>query len=98
MRTLIYHPSMLKVKENCIKIAPEKTDYFIRLEKNIAEHPEAGIPDTCLLRNGKSIVCYRRTIKLYVFSGRIRYDRSQLTAQYLFNDESVIVINLYFSV
>ena len=98
MRTLTYHPSMLRVKEHCIEISPEKSEYFNRLESFIIEHPEAGIPDTCLLKNGKSIFCYRRTIKLFVFSGRIRYDRSQLTAQYLFNDSVVLIINLYFSI
>jgi hypothetical protein len=89
---------MLKIKEQCLKTAPEKIEFFNSLEKDITEHPETGIPDTCLLKNGKSIICYRKTIKLFLFSGRIRYDRSQLTALYIFNDNMISIINLYFSV
>ena len=98
MRNLIYHPSMLKAKEQCIKISPEKEEYFIHLEKSIKEHPETGIPSSCLLKNGKTIPCYEKTTKLFLFSGRIRYERSQLTAQYVFNDDKILVFNLYFSV
>jgi len=98
VRNLTYHPSMLKVKEECLKIAPEKEEYFNKLEKEIREHPEAGIPDSCLFKNGKSVPCYHMTTKLFLFSGRIRYERSQLTAQYIFNDSTIAIINLYFSV
>jgi len=98
VKNLIYHPSMLKVKEQCIKTSPEKEEYFNDLEKRIREHPEAGIPDTFLLKNGKTIHCYQKTTKLFLFSGRIRYDRSQLTAQYIFNDDTILIFNLYFSV
>ena len=98
MRELTYHPSMLRAKEQCIQTSPEKEDHFKHLENLIKEHPEAGIPDTCLLNNGKTILCYKRTIKLFLFSGRIRYDRSQLTAQYIFNNTMIYIFNLYFSV
>ena len=98
MRNLTYRPSMLKVKEQCIKVAPEREQYFIHLEKSIREHPEAGIPDTCLHKNGKIIPCYKMTTKLFLFSGRIRYERSQLTAQYIFNDNMIYIFNLYFSI
>jgi len=95
---LIYHPSTLKLKEGIIKIAPEKEADFIHLEKIIASSPETGIPDTCLLKNGKTVRCFKKTTKLFLFSGRIRYDRSQLTAQYFFNETTVCIFNLYFSV
>ena len=98
MRNLTYHPSTLKAKEDCLKIAPEKESFFNDLEKRIREHPEAGIPSECLLKNGKTVLCYQQTTKLFLFSGRIRYDRSQLTAQYVFNDSAIFIINLYFSV
>ena len=98
MRNLTYRPSMLKVKEECLKIAPEKKVYFNSLEKRIKEHPEAGIPSMCLLKNGKTIPCYQKTEKLFLFSGRIRYEKSQLTAQYVFNDDTILIFNLYFSV
>jgi hypothetical protein len=97
MRNLTYHPSILKVKEQCIKISPEKEEYFEHLEKLIREHPETGIPDSCLLTNGKTIMCYKKAIKVYLFSGRIRYERSQITAQYFFNDKVIRIFNLYFS-
>jgi hypothetical protein len=89
---------MLKVKEECIKISPEKEGYFNELEKRIRDRPEAGIPSECLLKNGKTTLCYQQTAKLFLFSGRIRYDRSQLTAQYVFNDDMILIFNLYFSV
>jgi len=89
---------MLKIKEHCIKTSPEKNDYFNHLEKSIVNHPETGIPKTCLLKNGKTIHCFEKTTKLFVFSGRLRYDRSQLTAQYVFNNETILIFNLYFSV
>ena len=98
MRNLTYHPSMLKAKEDCLKIAPEKELSFIDLEKRVREHPEAGIPSECLLKNGKTILCYQQTTKLFLFSGRIRYDRSQLTAQYIFDDSMIYILNLYFSI
>ena len=98
MRNLTYHPSMLKVKEECLRITPEKEPSFNDLEKRIMEHPESGIPSECLLKNGKTVLCYQQTTKLFLFSGRIRYDRSQLTAQYIFNDDAIFIINLYFSV
>jgi hypothetical protein len=44
---------MLKVKEQCIGMSPEKEEYFKHLEKSIEEHPETGIPKTCLLENAK---------------------------------------------
>jgi hypothetical protein len=89
---------MLKVKEQCIKMSPEKEEYFNHLEKNIRERPETGIPSSCLLENGKSIPCYEKITKLFLFSGRVRYDRSQITAQYIFDDKTVFIFNLYFSV
>jgi len=89
---------MLRVKEECLKIAPEKEVYFNSLENRIKEHPETGIPSSCLHKNGKTIPCYQKTEKLFLFSGRIRYDRSQLTAQYVFNDEMILIFNLYFSI
>jgi hypothetical protein len=95
---LIYHPSALKLKETAIKKAPEKAEYFEHLEHLITSHPEAGIPDECLLNDGRTVHCRKQTIKLFLFSGRIRYDRSQLTAQYIFNSSVIYIINLYFSV
>jgi len=95
---LIYHPSMLKVKEDILKAAPEKEEAFNHLEKIIKSQPEAGIPDTCLLKNGKTILCYKQTTKIFLFSGRIRYERSQLTAQYIYNEETICIFNLYFSI
>jgi hypothetical protein len=89
---------MLKVKEECVKAAPEKEASFNDLEKRIREHPEAGIPSECLLKNGNTVLCYQQTTKLFLFSGRIRYDRSQLTAQYVFNDSYILIFNLYFSI
>jgi hypothetical protein len=89
---------MLKVKEQCIEMSPEKEEYFNHLEKSIKEHPETGIPGSCLLKNGKTVLCYEKTTKLFLFSGRIRYDRSQLTAQYVFNNDMILIFNLYFSV
>jgi len=98
MRNLTYHPSMLKVKEQCVKMSPEKKEYFDHLEKDIIERPETGIPSSCLLKNGKSIPCFQKNTKLFLFSGSIRYDRSQLTAQYIFDDKTIFIFNLYFSV
>jgi hypothetical protein len=89
---------MLEEKERRIKSAPELEKYFIHLEGLIQEHPETGIPDSCLLDNGKTISCLRKTIKLFLFSGRIRYDRSQLTAQYVYNDTAIFIFGLYFSI
>jgi hypothetical protein len=89
---------MLKVKEQCIKMSPEKEEYFNHLEKNIKNHPETGIPSSSLLKNGKSIKKKKKNTKLFLFSGRIRYDRSQLTAQYIFDDKIILIFNLYFSV
>jgi hypothetical protein len=89
---------MLNLKERCIRTAPEKKEYINHLEKLIKEYPEAGIPDTCLLKNGKTIRCYKKAIKLFLFSGRVRYERSQLTAQYIFNNATIFIINLYFSI
>ena len=97
MRILTYHPFILKAKEQCIKISPEKEEYFEHLEKLIREHPETGIPDSCLLANGKTIRCFKKAVKVYLFSGRIRYERSQITAQYFFNDKVIRIFNLYFS-
>ena len=98
MANLIYHPSMLKVKEETLKIAPEKTEAFNNLEEMIKSHPEIGIPDTCLMKNGKTIHCLKQTIKLFLFSGRIRHERSQLTAQYIFDKNVIYIFNLYFSI
>jgi hypothetical protein len=89
---------MLKVKEQCIKMSPEKEEYFNKLEKVIREHPETGIPSSCLLENGKSISCFQKNIKLFLFSGSIRSDRSQITAQYIFDDKIIYILNLYFSI
>jgi len=52
--------------------------FFERLEARIESHPELGLPDTCLLENGKSVSCYKQNIEVYLFSGKIRYGRSQL--------------------
>ena len=89
---------MLKIKEQCIKMSPEKKEYFNHLEKSIVEYPETGIPGTCLLKNGKTVPCFEKTTKLFLFSGRLRYERSQLTAQYVFNNNSILIFNLYFSI
>ena len=97
MRSLIYHDSMLRVKKEALKATPERSEVFNKLEKLIASHPETGILDTCLLKNGKTVQCYKQTVKLFLFSGRIRYERSQLTAQYIFDDEIICIFNLYFS-
>jgi hypothetical protein len=94
---LIYHPSILKIKELCLKITPERTEYFEQLEESIKKHPETGIPSSCLLKNGKTINCFHKSIKLFLFSGRIKYDKSQITAQYIFNDDIIYIFNLYLS-
>ncbi|MCL1993521.1 MAG: hypothetical protein FWG66_11310 [Spirochaetes bacterium] len=98
MRQLIYRDSMLKFKEEILKTYPERAEVFGKLEKLIVSRPEAGIQDSCLLKNGKTLLCYKQTVKLFLFSGRIRYDRSQLTAQYVFDEKSAFVFNLYLSV
>ena len=65
--------------------------FFERLEVRIITHPELGLPDTCLLANGKTVPCYKQSIEVYLFSGRIRYGRSQLTLLYLFNADVIYV-------
>ena len=98
MRNLIYHDSMLRVKNETLQNFPERTETFNNLENLIKSQPETGIPDTCLLQNGKTVHCYKQTTKLFLFSGRIRYERSQLTAQYIFDKNTIFIFNLYFSV
>jgi hypothetical protein len=94
--TLIYHPSILRLKEELIQKVPEKAEHFEHLERLITSHPEAGIPDECLLDNGRTVLCYKQTTKLFLFSGRIRYDRSQLTAQYIFDANVKLFQNFSF--
>jgi hypothetical protein len=71
--------------------------FFESIEKWIATHPELGLPETCLLANGKTLPCYKQSIEVYLFSGRIRYGRNQLTLLYLFNDDTIYVFKLYFT-
>jgi hypothetical protein len=71
--------------------------FFARLEARITEHPELGLPDSCLLDNGKTVLCYKQSIEVFLFSGRLRYGRSQLTLLYLYNDDVVYVFKIYFS-
>jgi len=98
MRSLIYLPSTLKIKKQCLETSPEKIEYFNELEKYIINSPETGIPSSCLSKTGKSIPCFQKTVKLLLFSNRISYEKSQLTAQYVYNDEKILIFNLYFSV
>lgn len=95
---LTYHPSTLKLKNEIINNSPEMRTFFEHLEDRITVHPELGLPDTCLLDNGKSVSCYKQSIEVYLFSGRIRYGRSQLTLLYLFNNEVIFIFKIYFSV
>jgi len=68
---------MTRGNKEIISNSPEVTPFFERIEKRIQEHPELGLPDTCLLKNGKSVTCYKQSIEVCLFSGRIRYGRKQ---------------------
>jgi hypothetical protein len=94
---LIYHRSAQTFKDDLLSIEPERKEAFDRLEKILKSRPKIGLPDTCLLIDGRTVDCFKQTIKLSLFSGRIHYTRSQLTAQYIFNNETVFVFNLYLS-
>jgi hypothetical protein len=92
---LTYHPSILKVKTDIISGSPEMAAFFERLESRITAHPEFGLPDTCLLENGKSVSCYKQSVEVFLFSGRIRYGRSQLTLLYLYNNSTTFIFKIY---
>ena len=94
---LIYHPSTLNLKTEIISTSPELAVFFERLEARIESHPELGLPDTCLLENGKSLSCFKQSIEVYLFSGKIRYGRSQLTLLYLYNVLTICVFKIFFS-
>ena len=94
---LIYHPSVIKQKNETISASPEMSAFFDRLEARIIAHPELGLPEACLLANGKTVTCHKQSIEVYLFSGRIRYGRSQLTMLYLFTADLIYVFKLYFS-
>ena len=76
---LIYHPSVAKQKDEIIAASPEMKSFFERIEKWIATNPELGLPERCLLESGKTVQCFKQSIEVYLFSGRIRYGRSQLS-------------------
>lgn len=94
---LTYHPSTLNLKNEIISNSPEMTSFFERLEARISEHPELGLPDSCLLDNGKTVICFKQSIEIFLFSGRLRYGRSQLTLLYLYNADVIYVFKIYFS-
>jgi hypothetical protein len=94
---LIYHPSTLKQKQEAVAKEPELAGFFDRLEKRIEGDPELGLPDTCLLENGKSVSCFKQSVEVYLFSGRIRYGRNQLTLMYLYNESTILIFKIYFS-
>jgi len=94
---LIYHPSTFELKNEIITSSPEMAAFFDHIEERITNHPELGLPDACLLENGKSVLCYKQSIEVFLFSGRIRYGRSQLTLLYLFNDDVIYIFKIYFS-
>jgi len=94
---LTYHPTTLNYKNEILAASPEMASFFERLESRIIDHPELGLPETCLLENGKSVLCYKQSIEVFLFSGRIRYGRSQLTLLYLYNNDVTYIFKLYFS-
>jgi len=94
---LIYHPSIANLKNKIISTSPEMSSFFDNLEARIRAHPELGLPETCLLESGKSISCFKQSIEVYLFSGRIRYGRKQLTLLYIFNDDTIYIIKIYFT-
>ncbi|MCL2252718.1 MAG: hypothetical protein FWC12_12505 [Treponema sp.] len=94
---LTYHPSTLEIKNEIIANSSEMQTFFEHIEERITNHPELGLPDMCLLENGKSVSCYKQSIEVYLFSGRIRYGRSQLTLLYLYNNDVIYVFKIYFS-
>jgi len=95
--TLIYRPSVNEQKNGIIAASPEMLPFFENIERWITAHPELGLPETCLLENGKTLPCYKQSIEVYLFSGRIRYGRSQLTLLYIFNNNTIYVFKLYFT-
>jgi len=70
---LIYHPSVIKQKSETISNSPEMSAFFDRLEVRIIAHPELGLPDTCLLANGKTVSCYKQSIEVYLFNDDVIY-------------------------
>lgn len=96
MAQMTYHCSAEKKKAEILIQYPEYSKFFDKLENRILSHPEAGFPDSSLLGNGKPITCFKQSIEVYLFSGRIRYGRRQLTLMYLYNNDTILIIKIYF--
>jgi hypothetical protein len=76
---------------------PNITQYFEYLERRILEYPQTGLSDEFLFANRRTIKCYKMSAVLCLFSGRIVNNTTQLTANYVFNDTLIYVLQYYFS-
>ena len=76
---------------------PNITQYFERLEYRILSYPQMGLSDEFLFANGRTIKCYKMSTVLHLFSGRIVNNTTQLTANYVFNNAQIYIVQYYFS-
>jgi hypothetical protein len=97
MAKLTYLNSVEKLKKDILEQSPEMEKFFSKLEQRITDYPDMGFPDSTLLADGKSVLCHKQSIEVYLFSGRIRYARSQLTLMYLHNEDVIVVLKINLS-
>jgi hypothetical protein len=94
---LTYLSTARNSKEKILAAYPGLSRYLQALESLIVSSPEAGRNSPLLTKGGKTLLCKEKSVSLDFFQAWHAIGYSRLTGAYIFNDESIAIVNLYFS-
>lgn len=76
---------------------PEIGIFIDKLKEMIKTRPDAGLKDALLSAAGKNIACMKRSVNITIFSSRYAIGYSCITAFYIYNDASAVIIQMKFA-
>ena len=89
--------SVSRWKNKQISLYPQLLEPIRLLENKISEKPEHGFydPDAFSIQ-GKIIPYYKRSLRIFLFPYQYAIGYSYITATYLFNKTSCLIVNMAF--
>jgi len=86
--------SVTEWKTRQISAYPEIAFFIERLEKKICEEPDAGMYEPILSKKDVLLPCRRKDINIRLFSNHYAIGYSYISANYLYNNESAIIVRM----
>jgi hypothetical protein len=89
--------SVQQWKSRYLSEYPELDIFVQELEKLIKNTPDSGKKDYILSKDGKVLPTKRQAVNLFLFSERYAIGYNRLNALYLYNNDTIVIVKMYFS-